>query len=139
MTRHGPTIDELLVADDCERWAKLGFKVADECCELGEVRVRFCAEPGARGIVGWSLRDIASTELDGLPTTSQSNRRGAVEQLNRTGSSRSTTSSRCRRPWTAASKRSDERALDYEGSGKNRLRAARRARRSSGWGPRSWS
>jgi hypothetical protein len=64
-----PTIDELLLADDGERWTKLGFTISDGCCELGEVRLRFLADASARGIVGWSLRDLAGVELDGLPTT----------------------------------------------------------------------
>lgn len=64
-----PTIDELLVADDGERWAELGFTVSDGCCELGQVRLRFLPDASARGIVGWSLRDLVDTELDGLPTT----------------------------------------------------------------------
>jgi hypothetical protein len=63
-----PTIDELLLADDGERWAALGFTISDGCCELGEVRLRFLADASAQGIVGWSLRH-AGTELDGLPTT----------------------------------------------------------------------
>jgi catechol 2,3-dioxygenase-like lactoylglutathione lyase family enzyme len=64
-----PTIDEFVLADDPERWAQLGFAIAGGCCELGDVRLRFLDDAGVRGIVGWSLRDIASTELDGLPTT----------------------------------------------------------------------
>ena len=64
-----PTIDELLVADDGALWADLGFAVSDGCCELGRVRPRFLPDPSARGIVGWSLRDLVDTELDGLPTT----------------------------------------------------------------------
>jgi hypothetical protein len=64
-----PTIDELLVADDGERWAELGFTVSDGCCGLGRVRLRFLPDASARGIVGWSLRDLTGTELDGLPTT----------------------------------------------------------------------
>lgn len=64
-----PTIDELLLADDIERWAELGFAVSDGCCQLGEVRVRFVGDEPGRGIVGWSLRDLAGTELDGLATT----------------------------------------------------------------------
>ena len=35
-----PTIDELHVGDDPERWRALGFAVADGCIELGSVRVR---------------------------------------------------------------------------------------------------
>lgn len=64
-----PTIDELLVADDGKRWAELGFTVSDERCQLGRVCLRFLPDASARGVVGWSLRDIDSTELDGLPTT----------------------------------------------------------------------
>jgi catechol 2,3-dioxygenase-like lactoylglutathione lyase family enzyme len=66
-----PTIDELLVADDAVRWAELGFAVADGCCEIGGVRLRFLADADAdeRGIRGWTLRDLAVTELDGLATT----------------------------------------------------------------------
>jgi hypothetical protein len=72
-----PTIDELLVADDGERWSDLGFVVTDGYCEIGRVRLRFLdthdahrSEAGSEhGIIGWSLRDIAATELDGLPTT----------------------------------------------------------------------
>jgi hypothetical protein len=92
-TMPAPTIDELLVADDSERWAQLGFAVTNGCCQLGEVQLRFLggghpadptsrptndpadpptdhtSGPAERGIVGWSLRDIAQTELDGLTTT----------------------------------------------------------------------
>jgi hypothetical protein len=64
-----PTIDELLVADDGERWEELGFTISDGCCELGRVHLRFLSDSSAGGIVGWSLRDLARTELDGLPTT----------------------------------------------------------------------
>jgi hypothetical protein len=64
-----PTIDELLVADDAERWAQLGFAVADGCCEIGAVRLRFHGDSNGRGILGWTLRDLAGAELDGLPTT----------------------------------------------------------------------
>ena len=65
-----PTIDELLVGDDAARWAELGFTVSEECCEIGGVRLRFLGGgSGGRGILGWTLRDIVATELDGLPTT----------------------------------------------------------------------
>lgn len=70
-----PTIDELTLADDPDHWSALGFTVLDEGCQLGAVWLRFTGAtaasrgPAAPGIVGWSLRDIASTELDGLPTT----------------------------------------------------------------------
>jgi catechol 2,3-dioxygenase-like lactoylglutathione lyase family enzyme len=64
-----PTIDELLLADDSAPWAALGFAVSDGCCQLGRVRLRFLAHICARGIVGWSLRDLAGVEFDGLATT----------------------------------------------------------------------
>lgn len=64
------TIDELTLADEPSPWAALGFTIVDGCCQLGAVRLRFAGAASGRGIVGWSLRDLASTELDGLPTTS---------------------------------------------------------------------
>jgi hypothetical protein len=63
-----PTIDELTLADEPDHWSALGFDVADDCCQLGQVRLRFTGpEPGV-GLSGWSLRDVTGTELDGLPT-----------------------------------------------------------------------
>ncbi len=63
------TIDELTVADAPAAWAALGFEVtdADTGLVLGEVRIRLAA--GGSGLTGWSLRDLGSTELDGLPTS----------------------------------------------------------------------
>lgn len=66
----GPTIDELVLADEPDRWSALGFTVSDRHLQLGAVRLEFTA-PGrerVRGIVSWSLRGLTSTELDGLPT-----------------------------------------------------------------------
>ncbi|HUB35631.1 MAG TPA: hypothetical protein VL972_02305 [Solirubrobacteraceae bacterium] len=62
------TIDELLIADEPERWSALGFAVREDTCMLGAVRVRFAGVGRARGVVDWSLREIAGTDLDGLPT-----------------------------------------------------------------------
>lgn len=61
------TIDELTLADEPAQWAALGFTVLDDCIQLGTVRLRLAG--AGRGILGWSLRAIWSTELDGLPTT----------------------------------------------------------------------
>jgi hypothetical protein len=64
----GATIDELLLADEPERWAALGFALSGDAVQLGGVRLAF-TDPGAgRGIVSWSLRGILSTKLDGLAT-----------------------------------------------------------------------
>jgi hypothetical protein len=62
------TIDELVLADEPERWAALGFTVVDGCAALGKVRVRFAGDQAGRGILSWSLRGTAGVELDGLPT-----------------------------------------------------------------------
>ncbi len=64
-----PTIDEITLADDPERWEALGFAVSGEVLQLGSVRVRLAGRDAARGIIGWSLRGIQSSQLDGLPTT----------------------------------------------------------------------
>jgi hypothetical protein len=64
-----PTIDELRIADEPERWRQLGFTVADGVCRLAGVRLRLAGSDAGRGIVGWSLRDLVSSELDGLPTS----------------------------------------------------------------------
>lgn len=66
-----PTIDELLLGDNSDSWEEVGFAVTDGCCEIGGVRLRFLGGTTERGILGWTLRDLAGTgtELDGLPTT----------------------------------------------------------------------
>jgi catechol 2,3-dioxygenase-like lactoylglutathione lyase family enzyme len=66
-----PTIDEIVLADEPERWAALGFTVADGVVALGSVRLRLAGCDAGRGIVGWSLRSLSGrdSELDGLSTT----------------------------------------------------------------------
>jgi hypothetical protein len=74
-----PTIDELAVADAPEAWSALGFEVVGDICVVGDVRIRLAGSDAGRGLVGWSLRDIEATELDGLPTT-QSDRQPPSER-----------------------------------------------------------
>jgi len=62
------TLDQLVVADAAAAWRACGFAVEDDVCVVGEVRIRFAPEEG-RGLSGWSLREVESTELDGLATT----------------------------------------------------------------------
>ena len=62
------TLDELTIADAPEVWRECGFEVAGEEYVVGEARIRFAPREGERGIVGWSLRGLESTDLDGLPT-----------------------------------------------------------------------
>jgi hypothetical protein len=63
-----PRLSGLSIADDPERWAALGFAVADDgMCELDGVRLSLGA--GGRGITSWSLSGVAAVgHIDGLPT-----------------------------------------------------------------------
>jgi hypothetical protein len=63
------TIDELTVADPPEAWAEVGFDVDRGVCVVGDVRIGLAGPAAGRGLVGWSLRGVAGTELDGLPTS----------------------------------------------------------------------
>lgn len=63
------TIDELTIADRPEPWAAVGFALDGDTCVVGGVRIRLAGPDAGSGLAGWSLRGIASTELDGLPTT----------------------------------------------------------------------
>jgi hypothetical protein len=63
------TIDELTVADAPDTWSALGFALDGDTCVVGDVRIRLAGSDVGRGLAGWSLRDVGSTELDGLPTT----------------------------------------------------------------------
>ena len=65
------TVDELVIADPPELWAELGFRVEDDACQIGTVRVRLDSRAGKR-ITGWSLRGIAADDFDGLATTTSS-------------------------------------------------------------------
>jgi hypothetical protein len=64
-----PTLDELTIADTPAAWRDCGFEVDGEVGTLGEVRVRPAGEEAGRGLVGWSLREVAATDLDGLATS----------------------------------------------------------------------
>jgi hypothetical protein len=60
----GATVDELVVADSPDAWAAVGFAVEG----FGEVRIGLAGTDAGKGVAGWSLRGVASTELDGLAT-----------------------------------------------------------------------
>src|ERR1700722_2007309 len=62
------TIAEIAIAGDRASWAAVGFAVDDGRCQLGGVSLRLAGADAGRGILGWSLRGVESTELDGLPT-----------------------------------------------------------------------
>jgi len=63
-----PTLDELTVSDSPAAWEACGFAVEGDSCTVGETRFRLAPAGGAGGIVSWSLRELASEELDGLET-----------------------------------------------------------------------
>ncbi|HEY4276670.1 MAG TPA: hypothetical protein VGM91_00545 [Conexibacter sp.] len=64
------TIDALTIADEGAAWSRLGFTLErDGSCRIGDVVLRFAGRDAGRGLVGWSLRELACTDLDGLPTT----------------------------------------------------------------------
>lgn len=63
-----PTIDELTIADIADAWSALGFVVDSDACVIGDVRIRLAGSEAGKGLTGWSLRDVESTELDGLST-----------------------------------------------------------------------
>jgi hypothetical protein len=78
-TRATPTLDELTLADEPARWQALGFNVSGDRCRLAGVSVRLAGADAGRGIVGWSIRGLSSTELDGLPTSRSEGGGRAVE------------------------------------------------------------
>lgn len=63
-----PTIDEIRLADEPERWRSLGFAVDGDELAIGAVRLRLLGVGAGRGMLGWSLRSVGSVDLDGLPT-----------------------------------------------------------------------
>jgi hypothetical protein len=62
------SIDEIEIADEPQRWAALGFELDGDVCRLAGVDVRLSGAQDGEGVRGWSLRDIATDELDGLAT-----------------------------------------------------------------------
>ncbi|HEX2264997.1 MAG TPA: hypothetical protein VHH14_01815 [Solirubrobacterales bacterium] len=62
------TLDELTLGDSPDHWRECGFEVEGDLCVLGDVRIRLTAGEGERGLTRWSLREVESTDLDGLPT-----------------------------------------------------------------------
>lgn len=63
-----PVLDELTIADSPDAWSALGFEVDADACVVGEVRIRLAGPRAGKGLCGWSLREIETTELDGLAT-----------------------------------------------------------------------
>lgn len=68
------TLCELTVADEPGAWRGCGFEFDGDVCVVGEVGIRFVSEEGKRGLTGWSLGGVESTELDGLGTNRSKDR-----------------------------------------------------------------
>jgi hypothetical protein len=64
-----PTLDELVVGDKGEAWGACGFAVDGDVCAVDGVRIRLVGGGAGEGLLGWSLRDVSATDLDGLTTT----------------------------------------------------------------------
>lgn len=61
-------LEEVVLADDPETWEALGFTVTDATVALGGVVLRLAGRGAGEGMVGWRLRGVETTDLDGLPT-----------------------------------------------------------------------
>lgn len=65
-----PTIAELVVGADPQRWRAAGFSVASNDVVIGTVTIRIDDDPDAMpGVSQWSLRGAVPPDIDGLPTT----------------------------------------------------------------------
>jgi hypothetical protein len=65
------TVDEIVVGDAPDAWARAGFRVDGDTTRLGTVQLRFVGRDAGRGIRRWSLRGLPadwSGDLDGLAT-----------------------------------------------------------------------
>jgi hypothetical protein len=63
------TLDELVVGDAPAAWEACGFTLEGDACVVGDTRIRFVEGEEKRGIDKWALRNLASLDLDGLPTS----------------------------------------------------------------------
>ncbi len=63
------SIAQITLADEGACWRALGFTVFNEEMWLGDVRVVLAGRDAGDGVLGWSLRGVANTDIDGLPTT----------------------------------------------------------------------
>jgi len=68
-SQSAPTIASIVVAAEPAEWKGAGFTVTDCVVLAGTVAISLAGSAAGRGIVSWALRDVASAELDGLPTT----------------------------------------------------------------------
>jgi hypothetical protein len=69
----GVTIEQIVLADEPARWRSLGFELDGDRVQIGGVFIRLAGDDArperSPGILEWSLRGLASCELDGLAST----------------------------------------------------------------------
>jgi hypothetical protein len=58
-----------VLAAEPDAWGAAGFAVEDGVVRTGSVRVRLAGSDAGRGIVSWSLRNVPTTDIDGLKGT----------------------------------------------------------------------
>lgn len=63
-----PSITEIVVGDEPADWERLGFAIGEDGCRVGSVGLRLAGRKAGKGLLGWTVRGLTSTELDGLPT-----------------------------------------------------------------------
>jgi catechol 2,3-dioxygenase-like lactoylglutathione lyase family enzyme len=61
-----PTIAELVVGDTPSAWERVGFAVDGDRTTIGTTTIRLDGKGG--GLRAWTLRDVPTTDLDGLDT-----------------------------------------------------------------------
>jgi hypothetical protein len=64
-----PEIATLVLGDAPHLWQRLGFTITGAGDEISLGGMRLCLGADGEGIVGWSLRNLTSSDLDGLPAT----------------------------------------------------------------------
>ena len=67
-----PEIATLVLGDAPHLWQRLGFTITGAGDEISLGGMRLCLGADGDGIVGWSLRNLRSSDLDGLPATTTS-------------------------------------------------------------------
>jgi hypothetical protein len=63
------TIESITVADAPDAWRAAGFDVDGDTCRVGSIEIRLSGPEAGKGLIGWSLRGVEGTGLDGLATT----------------------------------------------------------------------
>lgn len=66
----GAALNELLIGDEPEAWARAGFRVDGDSTWVGTVRLRLVGESKGRGVRSWGFAQTQLDTIDGLPVHS---------------------------------------------------------------------